>query len=944
MVQLKSRLQNRFGSTLAIILLIFTLVPVVALLLLSAYTIRVHLENRSLASLGTLANLIDTEITQWAETSRGRLATALNDPVIAQNTSFALQSSETFGASRSALVLAGSLTSLVEDNRFDNIYLTRVNGEVVVGTSGNADLAALEVDFGAAGQSSAYRGFERRAATGDWAMLTWQPVLDRQQVTIGYLVGEMSLDGLARLLKDKTVGSGQAVAGYLLSPDGVVLTHTETADGTRYQVVEGDTVVPDPATGDSAGGYSGLFRSYDDVPAIGTITPLTLPLGLHLVVYQSEADAFQLLYDALPVAVVFTLGLTALAIIASVSTTQRIVTPLRSLEQAAQAMSAGELKARVESTRRDEFGSLANSFNTMAGELEQTFAELARSNDLLASRADQLATITRVGQTANQFLDLESLLETVVKQLQAAFSYQAVAIYLPSEDQSLLEARAVAAPGQNIVLSDLRRPIDNTSAVGAAAMTQEVTQVTARGENVYPLHALQAGASAEANIPLIVGSPNLLIGVLSIQSSEASVFSTADLEVLQILGNQIAIAIRNADLYAVSELARQIADDANRQKSDFLSNMSHELRTPLNVVIGYSHSILNRPAMYNHEPLPAVYMDAIDSIMTSGQHLLGLINDILDLSKIEAGKIDLSIKPMDPLPVLHGVRATGLGLIKDEVEIIASYRDDLPYIMGDEVRIRQILLNLVSNAAKFTDRGFITLDAQVVDNQLVFSVVDTGHGIPDEVQPNLFTRFKQGVSDQAAIHGTGLGLSICRELTLMHGGEIGFTSKAGQGSTFHFSIPLATPEVTEEMRLKALLGTGAAGRREESLRVSIFETQPEPAALVRQVLLLDFDTATRGEIQNALTEAGYNVMAVHEIDRGIALATALFPDLILVASHSMTENEVSAFCDAIRREESLRDTALLVLRDIDLPQHEGDSWQNIVEIVVNTLPSRDPVE
>src|SRR3569832_1400446 len=140
-------------------------------------------------------------------------------------------------------------------------------------------------------------------------------------------------------------------------------------------------------------------------------------------------------------------------------------------------------------------------------------------------------------------------------------------------------------------------------------------------------------------VPMRIGE--LTIGVLDVQSTKTNAFNNEDEGVFQMIANQLAIAISNVRLFDASQEARRMADEANRQKSEFLSNMSHELRTPLNVIIGYSHSMLTRPAMYNDVPLPSAYESAIESIRNSGQHLFGLISDILDLSKIEAGKIDL---------------------------------------------------------------------------------------------------------------------------------------------------------------------------------------------------------------------------------------------------------------------------------------------------------------
>jgi signal transduction histidine kinase len=239
--------------------------------------------------------------------------------------------------------------------------------------------------------------------------------------------------------------------------------------------------------------------------------------------------------------------------------------------------------------------------------------------------------------------------------------------------------------------------------------------------------------------------------------------------------------------------ARRAAEEAYRSKSSFMARMSHELRTPLNLVIGFSTAMLEHPEMYEQQPLPAIYHSDVLAIRSSGAHLLGLINDILDLSKAEADKLDLHKAPLALEPLLDEMYKTAGALLIDRP--VAMQRDwvgPLPTLPVDETRIRQVLLNLLSNASKFTDRGEIGLGASVEAGEVRVWVRDTGIGIAPADQARIFGEFEQAESDDSRKRGgSGLGLPICRWLVELHGGRMWLESAPGQGSVFFFTLPLA---------------------------------------------------------------------------------------------------------------------------------------------------------
>ena len=252
--------------------------------------------------------------------------------------------------------------------------------------------------------------------------------------------------------------------------------------------------------------------------------------------------------------------------------------------------------------------------------------------------------------------------------------------------------------------------------------------------------------------------------------------------------------MENARSYELSQIAIKEMEEVDRLKSQFLANMSHELRTPLNSIIGFSRVILKGI----DGEINDIQKQDLNAIYNSGQHLLYLINDILDLSKIEAGKMQLSFTDLDIREIINSVMSTAVGLVKDKpVKLETNIAEDLPVVNADATRVRQVLLNFVSNSAKFTEQGHIRVSAFQTTSpdgtpELMIEVDDSGIGISEEDQIKLFQAFSQvDDSPTRATGGTGLGLSISRSFIELHGGRIGISrSEEGKGSTFFFTLPI----------------------------------------------------------------------------------------------------------------------------------------------------------
>ncbi|MGE5249230.1 MAG: GAF domain-containing protein [Bacteroidota bacterium] len=475
--------------------------------------------------------------------------------------------------------------------------------------------------------------------------------------------------------------------------------------------------------------------------------------------------------------------------------------------------------------------------------------ESKRVEAVLQRRNTYLAASSEIGRLITSTLDLQTILSRTVNLVAERFGYYHAAIFLVEETRfyaNLQEATGEA--GKVMKARGHRLAVGSTSVVGEASQTGSVVLVNDTEISAIHKHnPLLPDTRAEAAIPLRVG--NRIIGVLDIQSVATGAFSEDDIGVLQTLADQVAVAIDNARSYELSLQAVREMREVDRLKSQFLANMSHELRTPLNSIIGFSRVILKGI----DGPVTELQQNDLTAIYNSGQHLLGLINDILDLSKIEAGKMDLAFEEVNAADVISSVLPAVMGLIKDKpIRLVKRLPDNLPHVRADPIRVRQILLNLFSNAAKFTDEGEITVAAALEDDpangaQVRISVTDTGTGIDEKDQSRLFQAFSQ-VDDSPTrkTGGSGLGLSISHRLVEMHGGQIGVRSQVGQGSTFYFTLPVYRQAASE----------GRAGRL---------------------VLAIDDDPQVLGLYERYLHNGGYHAILLTDPSKAIERVAELKP-------------------------------------------------------------------
>lgn len=368
----------------------------------------------------------------------------------------------------------------------------------------------------------------------------------------------------------------------------------------------------------------------------------------------------------------------------------------------------------------------------------------------------------------------------VVRLVHDRFVYPYVGIYLLDESgkRAILSA---AAGGRDGVAAVKTRPVQvgDGSAVGQASLTGEPCIIGWGAERAREVF-LSPDIRAEASLPLRLGDQ--IIGVLDVLSTEEEDFDADSVSVLQNVANQTTIALENARAYEKEKETARRLRELDEFKSRFLAHMSHELREPLMNIIGFSRLILKGL----DGPISDQQRQDLQIVYANSQHLLGLINDLLDISQIEAGLMELQLQELDLAEVINSVMVTASALVRDkEIELRQEIVPDLPRVQADAARIRQMLLRLLTNAARSTERGYIAVHAWPDGDEVLVSVSDTGVGIAPQDQERIFERFEQRGNGPA-----GIGLALSKEFVEMHGGAIWVENEVGKGSTFTFSLPL----------------------------------------------------------------------------------------------------------------------------------------------------------
>jgi len=433
---------------------------------------------------------------------------------------------------------------------------------------------------------------------------------------------------------------------------------------------------------------------------------------------------------------------------------------------------------------------------TLAGQIA-TAINTTRLFEQSTKRAAELETVAKVSAATTTLLEVQELLKSVADLTKSSFDLYHAHIYLLDDETDILKLTAGAGDvGEEMLITGVEIPLDSpTSIVARAARLKRgviVNDVTA--DKGFLPNPLLPETASEMAIPMMVGDE--LIGVLDVQSTNIDRFTEEDVRIKSTLASQVAVAVTNAMAFERERKTVERLKEVDRLKQQFLANMSHELRTPLNSIIGYSEVLLDGV----DGDLTEDAVEDVEAIHSSGKHLLSIINEILDLAKIDAGQMELDIRPTNPHDFLGEIVKAGQILVKDKAVTLELVEDtSVKSICADKVRFRQILWNLVSNAVKFTEKGGVSVHYGMHSKDMAYiRVKDTGIGMTKDDLALIFERFRQvdGSSTRRA-GGTGLGLTITKQLVEMHGGDIHVDSELGKGTTFWFTIPIATETETQ---------------------------------------------------------------------------------------------------------------------------------------------------
>ncbi|HEX3504227.1 MAG TPA: cache domain-containing protein [Xanthobacteraceae bacterium] len=629
----------------------------------------------------------------------------------------------------------------------------------------------------------------------------------------GDVAGVLAADVNVRYIWDvvQDIHVGKSGYAYVVSNDGILIAHPDLHLVLQHKDLSDlpqITQLRDPDSGESGTGeYPGLsgaraLVAYQRIPSLGWTVLVERPL--------MEAYGPALLSLG-RIGGIF-LALCVLAFAAAVRLRRRVVKPIEALRQGAVRLESGDLDARLSLKTGDEFEDLAEDFNRMAARLQEAHAGLehkvAERTQALEQSLGEVKALSDTMQTVSASLDLQKVLQTIVVHATELSKSDGGVIYEFDEDAQVFRFRAGHLLRPEFVTELVAAPptlLD--SIIGRAAVLNEPQNIPDGAEPTAPhsnTPVLAEGYRSMLAVPMTRGGR--VLGGIVLGRKVAGGYSDEEIDLLRTFANGCTIAIEHARLFYEVGRKNTALQLASQHKSQFLANMSHELRTPMNAILGFTDLMLD--GIYGD--LNPRLRKPIDQLQVNGQHLLRLINDVLDLSKIEAGRLELSLAEYNVDEIVEALQAAAYPLAQAKgLAFGVSSESRIGNCYGDSKRMFQVLLNITGNAIKFTRYGGVNIRVARENGDVHYAVRDTGIGIPTEELGSIFEEFGRGdpaIAKEFA--GTGLGLTIAKRFVTMHGGRIWAESTFNVGSTFHIVVPR---RVTAASVMDAALG--AAGER-----------------------------------------------------------------------------------------------------------------------------------
>ena len=527
--------------------------------------------------------------------------------------------------------------------------------------------------------------------------------------------------------------------------------------------------------------------------------------------------------------------------------------------------------------------------NSMSVALENArlFDETNRLLGEAKQRANELTTVNNISQALASQLNLDELIKLVGEQLKDLF--KANIVYLAILDQKTKTINFPYQYGDNMAPMKLGEGL--TSKIILTGQPMLINKDLQELRTQMGIQSIGIPAASYLGVPIPVGEE--MIGVLSVQSTEhENVFNDADLRLLTTIAASVGVAIRKAKLFDEihqakmdAENARKTAEKANDAKSAFLSTVSHELRTPLTSVLGFAKIIKKRleekvfPITDKSDPKTAKTINQInenlDVVVSEGQRLTHLINDVLDLAKIEAGKMEWNMETVSvPEIAERAIAATTSLFEQNHLELERDIKTGIADITGDKDKLIQVMVNLISNAVKFTPKGKVKCAVFEKDKEVIVSITDTGIGIAPQDHAAVFEQFKQvGDTLTDKPKGTGLGLPICKEIVEHHGGRIWLESELGKGSTFFFALPTVKSSSPKPIHIEDLV---------RQLKEQVAQSKLNIKDHTASILIVDDDDSIRSLLHQELSDAGYIIDEARNGKEALTMVRKKRPDLIIL--------------------------------------------------------------
>ena len=514
----------------------------------------------------------------------------------------------------------------------------------------------------------------------------------------------------------------------------------------------------------------------------------------------------------------------------------------------------------------------------VALENARLFDETRRLLEETQQRNAELDTVNRISRAIGSELNTDALIDLVGENIRETFKADIAYIAIHN-----LLTNVIEFPYQyGDDIAPLQFGEGLTSSIIQTGEAMLINEDVSRRYVELEIDSVGVNVASFLGVPIFVNRQ--AIGVLSVQSTtQEGRFNEEDVRLLTTIAANVGAALSNAQLFAEVEEAREAAVAADESKSDFLSGVSHELRTPLTSVLGFARIIQKElegrvfPTIQSEDRKVERAVEGVSEdlriIISEGERLTALINNVLDLAKIESGKIEWHMETVRvPDVIERAIAATSSLFEQNNLVVIKDFAASLPPVIGDQDKLIQVMINLISNAVKFTDQGSVTCRAQARGHEIVVSVVDTGMGISPEDYARVFEKFKQvGDTLTNKPKGTGLGLPICKEIIEHHGGRIWVDSEVGRGSTFSFTLPAAVDEASEPIDLDTLI---------QRLKAQIVKTAPvgDPP----KVLVVDDEGHIRTLLRKELEEEGYTVREAANGTDALRLVQQEPPDLVIL--------------------------------------------------------------